>query len=89
LIPFIENAFKHGQVSNQENWLKMEINSDAQQLNFRCANLIGSGRKDITGGIGLNNVKQRLHLLYPGLHRLNITETENIFTVDLQIQYGK
>ncbi|MES2112405.1 MAG: histidine kinase [Bacteroidota bacterium] len=89
LIPFLENAFKHGQVSNQENWLKMEINSDAKELNFFCANHIRSGRKDITGGIGLSNVKQRLHLLYPGLHQLKITETEKVFTVELQVRYGK
>ncbi|MCQ6956340.1 sensor histidine kinase [Mucilaginibacter aquariorum] len=89
LIPFIENAFKHGEVSIKENWLKMEIDSNSDQLNFSCANIIGTHKKDITGGIGLKNVKQRLNLLYPGLHRLEITEVDNLFVVKLQLYYGK
>ena len=89
LIPFIENAFKHGQASITENWLKIEINSDVHQLNFTCANIIGTHKKDITGGIGLNNVKQRFNLLYPGLHQLEIAEIDNLFVVKLQLQYGK
>lgn len=89
LIPFIENAFKHGQVSVKKTWLKIEINSDAHQLSFNCANLIGAQKKDATGGIGLNNVKQRLHLLYPGRHQLEIAEAGDRFVVKLNLQYGK
>ncbi|MCF0074966.1 sensor histidine kinase [Dyadobacter sp. CY261] len=89
LIPFVENAFKHGQVSIKENWLKIEITSDLHHLNFSCTNIIGTNRKDITGGIGLTNVKQRLNLLYPGLHRLEISDVDNLFVVKLQIRYGK
>lgn len=89
LIPFIENAFKHGQPDSKETWLKLEIRSDAKELNFRIANLTGIKRKDTTGGIGLHNVRQRLQLLYPGLHWLEITEADNWFTVDLQLQYGR
>jgi hypothetical protein len=89
LIPFIENAFKHGQVSSKENWLRMEINSNPYQLNFTCTNIIGFNRKDITGGIGVVNVRQRLNLLYPNLHRLEIAEADNLFVVKLQLMYGK
>jgi sensor histidine kinase YesM len=38
------------------------------------------------GGIGLNNVKRRLELLYPGRHELKIDNTENVFTVQLNLQ---
>ncbi|GAA4312321.1 hypothetical protein GCM10023149_07640 [Mucilaginibacter gynuensis] len=89
LIPFIENAFKHGQVRVKENWLKIEINNDANRLSFSCTNVTGTQKKDTTGGIGLSNVKQRLNLLYPGLHQLEITETDHLFVVKLQLQYGK
>jgi two-component system LytT family sensor kinase len=89
LISFIENAFKHGQVRAKEPWLKIDINSDAKQLNFSCANVIGTTKKDATGGIGLNNVKQRLNLLYPNTHRLEITNDDNLFVVKMQLQYGK
>jgi hypothetical protein len=89
LIPFIENAFKHGQVSTEEQWLKVEVSSDLYQLNFSCTNTISNNRKDVTGGIGLNNVKSRLNLLYPGLHQLEISAAENVFVVKLQIQYEK
>jgi two-component system LytT family sensor kinase len=89
LIPFVKNAFKHGRVSVIENWLKIQVHSDSDQLNFSCANIIGTNRKDTTGGIGISNVKQRLNLLYPGVHRLEISDIENLFVVKLQIQYGK
>jgi LytS/YehU family sensor histidine kinase len=40
-------------------------------------------------GIGIRNVKKRLELLYPGLHKLKIMENEKIFKVFLQIQLNK
>jgi two-component system LytT family sensor kinase len=88
LIPFIENAFKHGQTGTNEPWLKWEISSNSNTLNFSCANIIGTKKKDATGGIGLNNVKQRLNLLYPGRHMLEIADDATWFTIKLQLQYG-
>ena len=89
LISFVENAFKYGKVSVNENWLKIAITSDPYRLNFSCTNIIGNLSKDITGSIGLNNVKQRLNLLYPGRHWLEISELDNFFIVKLQLQYGR
>tara|TARA_R110002020_G_scaffold302256_4_gene517648 strand:+ start:747 stop:1760 length:1014 start_codon:yes stop_codon:yes gene_type:complete len=89
LIPFIENAFKHGLISFTECWLDLEIKTDSHGLSFRSSNLIGEKRKDKMGGIGLENVKQRLELLYPQRHLLEITEQDNRFTVSLQLTYGK
>jgi two-component system LytT family sensor kinase len=45
-------------------------------------------KKDATGGIGLNNVKQRLNLLYPGRHMLEIADEATWFIVNLQLRYG-
>jgi two-component system LytT family sensor kinase len=89
LIPFIENAFKHGQASPSDTWLKWVLNANEKELNFRCANTIGIKNKDTSGGIGLGNVRQRLHLLYPGRHSLAITEEEDWFIVHLHLRYGK
>jgi two-component system LytT family sensor kinase len=88
LIPFVENAFKHGQVSLNENWLKIQVSNDSDLLNFSCINVGGVNKKDITGGIGLNNVKQRLNLLYPDRHQLEITDINSQFVVKLQIHHG-
>ena len=89
LIPFIENAFKHGQASHSDTWLKWELNADEKELNFSCANAIGIKNKDAAGGIGLGNVRQRLNLLYPARHSLITTEKENWFIVHLHLRYGK
>lgn len=89
LIPFVENAFKHGQAATDKPWLKLEINSDENTLNFSCANLIGNKKKDKAGGIGLDNVKQRLNLLYRGNHQLEIAEYDSWFTIKLQLHYGR
>ncbi|TDW51720.1 histidine kinase [Flavobacterium sp. 270] len=89
LIPFVENAFKHGQVNTAENWLKIVINNTKDRLYFSCANKIGTKRKDEGGGIGLENVKQRLALLYPDKHQLEIEHENNWFIVNLQLQHGK
>lgn len=88
LIPFIENAFKHGQVDFNKSWLKLDIVSDAKTMRFQCSNLVGEKRKDQIGGIGLDNVKQRLNLLYPECHQLEIIERDNWFNVKLKLQYG-
>jgi two-component system LytT family sensor kinase len=88
LIPFVENAFKHGQPNRYETWLEVAIESDRKQLTFTCRNTIANGKKDITGGIGLNNVQQRLNLLYPHRHSLDIVANETCFDVKLQLQFA-
>ena len=88
LIPFVENAFKHGQTNTTACWLKLDVSSNANALNFSCANLVGEKRKDAIGGIGIENVKQRLNLLYPERHLLEITTNNNWFTVKLKLQYA-
>jgi two-component system LytT family sensor kinase len=85
LIPFIENAFKHGAPSADEQWLSVTIAVDNHSLTFESVNKIGVGNKDQTGGIGIENVKKRLELLYPGRHTLQISNHEDLFTVKLQI----
>ncbi|RYG54287.1 MAG: histidine kinase [Chitinophagaceae bacterium] len=83
LIPFIENSFKHGDFRIDPLTISLRIID--HQLEFKTSNKIGTMNKDQAGGIGLDNVKRRLELLYPGKYELE-TKTENgIFTARLLI----
>lgn len=87
LIPFIENSFKHGTSKMlRDPWIKLFIQADENLLHFSLTNSkpadeIANGK----GGIGLQNVKKRLELLYPSKHLLVIESTTNTFTVNMQI----
>lgn len=87
MIPFVENSFKHGTSKMlRDPWIKLFIQADENLLHFSLANSkpadeIVNGK----GGIGLNNVKKRLELLYPSNHLLTIESTVNTFTVNMQI----
>lgn len=84
LSPLIENALKHGVASNNKPIL-IELKSDNLQLTFKVTNEIGNQKKDKLGGIGLDNLKKRLELYYPGKHKLELDNNNNIFTAKLQI----
>ncbi|GAA5219452.1 sensor histidine kinase [Membranihabitans marinus] len=88
-IPFVENAFKHSKIEDQLNGF-IRINFETQE-NKIMLNVVNSLPKqaytvDKVGGVGLENIKKRLHLLYPGnLHDLNIVKTEDEFRVNLKL----
>jgi len=88
LIPFIENAFKHGDDSVKD-WLNISIGTTNDRINFYCSNIKATKKLDATGGIGISNVKRRLELLYPGKHALEIIENDELFVVKLKLNYGK
>ncbi|SDE83757.1 sensor histidine kinase [Epilithonimonas hungarica] len=83
LVPFVENAFKHGDFSGKG--FTMKISDDNKTLNFHLQNFKKQRSKDSLSGIGIGNVKKRLEILYPKRHELNISETETEFSVDLKI----
>jgi two-component system LytT family sensor kinase len=91
LIPFIENAFKHVSRKNEgSNWIKMEIQFKERQFHFSIANSTSATHHASAevvkhGGIGLNNVRRRLHLVYPDCHRLTIIENAGCYEVKLQL----
>lgn len=87
MIPFIENSFKHGTSKMlRDPWIKLFIQADEDVLHFTLANSRPSDKiVNANGGIGLNNVKKRLQLLYPENHYLQIESTEHTFTVNMQI----
>ncbi|MCM4152651.1 histidine kinase [Arenibacter sp. N53] len=87
-IPFVENALKHGNLEKiTDAFLKISIFSDDQKINFEIENSIPKEpmHQDKLGGIGLENVKKRLDILYPKKHTLKIQKEATSFKVQLQI----
>ena len=85
LIPFVENAYKHGELHNENYPIDIELKKESNQLIFRVTNLIKKQEKDQLGGIGLNNIKKRLQLLYGDQHKLKILNENGNFNAWLQI----
>ena len=92
LVTFIENAFKHSQ-SNQASNIEIDIDIELKgnTLNFRCRNNFQPSKESIStsNGIGLENVKKRLELLYPEAHTLQIKELSDSFEVALTMALQK
>ena len=86
-LPFVENAFKHGELSNENGILEICIQTTGKKILFHCRNKKNESQKDTGSGIGLQNVKRRLELLYPGKHALNIKEDNEYFDVNLTIAH--
>lgn len=88
LIPFVENAFKHGTGFRQNAEINIELKTESKSLRFMVSNYYDQSIvqvKDKTSGIGLQNVKRRLNLLYNNEHSLSIENKDNYFTIVLQI----
>jgi len=89
LIPFVENAFKHiSHHKNQLNFVRLDMSMDNVTLHFAIENSKEALEQttDKHAGIGLNNVKRRLELLYPGKHQLTIINGTDTFNVNLAIK---
>lgn len=91
LLPFVENAFKHGANGAGERvWIKIDLHCQAETLYFQVENSrdarpAGAQRPTDKKGIGLRNVEKRLELLYPGRFRLQKIEGRDTFLIALQI----
>jgi two-component sensor histidine kinase len=87
-IPFIENAFKHGISYRDQSFIRIKMQIDKGILLFTCDNSMGAHSESSLNsgsGIGLENITKRLALLYPGKHTLNITRTDNQYSISLEI----
>jgi len=92
LISFVENSFKHSNIEDTENsWIEIKLASKDNRLKFSVRNSIPEQQstKDKSGGIGLENVKKRLNLLYPDKHYLNITTVKNLYSVTLMLELNE
>jgi two-component system, LytTR family, sensor kinase len=88
LIPFVENAFKHvSSHTDKSNFVKLDMSRNNGQFIFSAENSSDPVKtSDPHSGIGLNNVKRRLELLYPGKHELSIMDENGIYKVDLRLK---
>jgi len=88
-IPFIENAFKHGVNFHEDSFIDIFMTAFDNTITFRSFNSISRSAAETgleSSGIGLNNVRKRLDLLFPGKHDLQFNRTESTFEVLLKIQ---
>jgi hypothetical protein len=88
LLPFLENAFKHGTSDQLEKpWLSMDLS--VYQYILRCKILNSKNDNSYNNsnsfkeGIGIENVKKRLSYIYPGKHELKLNDEDNFFVVSL------
>jgi LytS/YehU family sensor histidine kinase len=85
LITFIENAFKHGISYQHESFIDVKAEIEGDQLHFSCRNSKAEKANEEKGGVGLANVRQRLHLLYDNNYTLKIQDNPDIYNVQLTI----
>jgi LytS/YehU family sensor histidine kinase len=88
LIPFVENAFKHGVGPMANPFIRIALKQDGRKLHFRVENKFGAvaSSSDKVSGIGLANVGARLNLLYPDRHELSVNDKNNVFEINLYLQ---
>ncbi|MBN1198869.1 MAG: histidine kinase [Bacteroidales bacterium] len=89
LVPFVENAFKHGRKNYKLPGITIQLMVTGNRLNFDIRNYLPSGtaiNKDQQGGIGLGNVRKRLDMIYQQNYSLDIEQNEDEFHVRLIIQ---
>jgi two-component system LytT family sensor kinase len=89
LIPFVENAFKHSNIERtQDAFISIKIKTVDNSILLKIANNIPKNQiiKDDVGGIGLENVRKRLDILYPKRHNLVINRENGIFKVELKLE---
>ena len=85
LITFIENAFKHGISYQHESFVHIKANIEHEQLLFSCKNSKADKPNEEKGGVGLQNVKQRLNLLYDNNYTLHIQDETDTYNVELTL----
>ena len=89
LIPFVENAFKHGTGYVDQPAIDVNLAFKDGILIFQVKNKFDretDTSKDESSGIGLRNIRSRLTLLYPGRHHLVIHSDKNLFSINLTMK---
>ena len=88
-VSLIENAFKYGISVQDESYVTVSLECGENNIIFKCENGVPESNNEplfASSGIGLENLKKRLNLLYPDRHELEINRTKNKFEVNLIIQ---
>ncbi len=91
-VPLIENAFKHGaNISSGKPFIDIQLKEENGDLKFKCTNS-SDHFEDVarsSGGIGLENVRKRLDLIYPDKHHFEIKDEGHQFSVEMSISMGR
>ncbi|HWN88243.1 MAG TPA: histidine kinase [Chitinophagaceae bacterium] len=85
LFPLIENACKHGILTDTQKPVDIHLKTNDQHLDFTIENYINTYEKDKTGGIGIQNVQKRLELLYGKKYFLDVNQNGEKFIVHLHL----
>ncbi len=87
ILPFLENAFKHGTSEQLDRpWMSLDILVKEHRLRCKVVNSKNEGIEFRENGVGINNVKKRLELLYPERYELKLADEGNFFMVSLNLQ---
>ncbi|WP_299824349.1 histidine kinase [uncultured Pontibacter sp.] len=92
LLPFVENAFKHGVSTETENaWVRIDVKVAGERLvllveNCKCGVKASNNTRDMASGIGLKNLQRRLELLYEGKFKLEIEDEPENYAAMLEIE---
>lgn len=90
IIPFVENAFKHGISTKEKSWIRLNLRCISGSLHLDLVNSIhpvkSKENSRESSGIGLDNLKKRLNLVYPNRHQLNIVNNDSDFFVHFSVQ---
>jgi LytS/YehU family sensor histidine kinase len=89
VLPFVENCFKHG-INNEldTSWISIDFSANEKELKIKIENSIGESmarESNDKSGIGIENVKNRLDILYPEQYSLKIIPSENTYLVVLRL----
>lgn len=84
-ISFVENAFKHGISYQHPSFVSVSMKLEDNKVIFRCSNTNFGNSEDQHHGIGLENIRKRLHLLFGENYTLSINETSERFDVFLSV----
>lgn len=85
LITLVENAFKHGDLKSTQHPIEISLVIDHSKLYFYCRNKKKNGPKELSTGIGLDNIQKRLDLAYGKDYSLNIKDEADFYTTELTI----
>ncbi len=90
LLPFVENCFKHGGVNkNGIFWINLKLKVYDDKFVFNIENSKKQQKnKAKNGGVGLQNIHQRLAMIYPKRHQLKIDDSEDFFSVRLELNFN-
>ncbi len=87
LIHFVENAFKHGIITDSKKPVKIDLFIQEEKMHFAVENYYEKAEHYDSTGIGYSNVEQRLALIYENNYTLNVDQTIDFYSVHLQIPF--